>query len=100
MSAFAKTEEKNTSWKHYFWMGYIIFTFILIAYLIFSYFRWGVFAAGQQSWYQAAVNDLMLQVSDKCEPVVVNSWDTKVEIINVACLQQPEDAQTQDTSWQ
>lgn len=58
--------------------------------MIIGYFKNVVYSAGVQAGYQTAVGQLVQQIGEKCEPVAINVGETKVDVINVACLQQPE----------
>lgn len=71
---------------------YVILSALFIIYAAYSYLGWVVYnqgsIIGKQQWYEAAVIDLMNRVASKCDPVTLTAWETKINVINVACLQQ------------
>ena len=105
MSFIAKTKEWSSfDWKAYVLPGYITISAIFIVYMIYSFIVWGVYNlgvnSGAQRGYQAAVAELMNQASSKCEPVELTLEDKKIQVVNVACLQQSSTSQTPDTPAQ
>ncbi len=88
------TEKTGISWKQALLWAYIAFTIVLIVWLIFNYFKNVVYSMGVQAGYGTAVEQLMKEVGSKCEPVAVNIGEEQIDIINVACLQQPEAEET------
>lgn len=73
---------------------YIVLSALFILYVGYSYLQGVVYTSwnntGQQQWYQAAYVEIITAVSEKCEPVALNAWETQISIVNVACLQWPE----------
>jgi len=86
-------EKKNLNLKGYLLPVYIILSLLFIIWSAYSYI--GQFVAGQafQNGQNAAVNQMITEVqnaSQDCnKPVTVG----QVQLINVACLQQPEQTQ-------
>lgn len=95
-----KQEEKTSFLKKTVLPAYIILSLLFIGYTGYMYFKTVVYkswvmagqnvwvSAGQEQGYKAAVQDLIKQVSEKCEPVAINLGETQVDVINVSCLQQ------------
>lgn len=93
MSLLAKKEESaSVSLKKYALPAYIVISALIIIYVVYSIIVGGIYNVGlnngAQQGYQAAVSQLIEQASKQdCQPVAINLGDTKVEVINVACLQ-------------
>ena len=84
-----KEGAEAVSFKKYALPAYIILSALIIIYVVYSMIVGGIYNVGAQQGYQAAVSQLIQQASQQdCKPVAINLGDTKVEVINVACLQQ------------
>lgn len=86
------------SYTQYILLAYIIISAIFILMVAYSYFQGVVYKSwslkGQQQWYEAAYIEIINAVSQKCETVSLNVWETTVSIINVICLQQNQQGDT------
>ena len=72
--------------------AWMIFSIIFVA---FSLWRFGLatsYQLGQQDGIRGAVNQTIAQATQKCEPFSIFNEGGKVDLINVACLQQAESA--------
>ncbi len=79
----------NISWKNVLLGFWVIFSFVYISYNIFDNFRNGVLQNAYVAGQNNTINSLIEQASNKeCKPFNVYSGDKKVDLINVACLQQ------------
>ena len=83
--------KKSAGWKKLLLPGYIIFSAIFIVYSLYTYFGGVVYQAWVNQWINSAVVRLMQQAGSQCEqPVSLTAWGQQVDVINVACLQQPQ----------
>lgn len=107
MSPLTKTKvvEWSKNYKQYILPAYIVVSAIFIILVAYSYFQSVVYNSGvlkwQQQGYEGAYVEVVNAVSQKCEAVTLEVWETSVSIVNVACLQQAPDSQsipTQDVS--
>jgi hypothetical protein len=93
----AKVLEEKKNYTQYILPAYITISAIFIVLVAYSYFQGVVYNSGtlrgQQQWYEAAYVEVVNAVSQKCEAVTLEVWETSVSIVNVACLQQTPDAQ-------
>lgn len=94
----AKTIKKTTNkYTQYILPAYIVLSAIFILLVAYSYFQWVVYNSGaltgQKQWYQAAFVEVINAVSKKCEVVTLEVWETAVDVINVACLNQESTSQ-------
>jgi hypothetical protein len=100
----AKPVEIKKSYTQYILPAYIIISAIFILLVAYSYFQWVVYNSGtirgQQQGYEAAYVEIVNAVSQKCEAVALEVWDTTVSVVNVACLEQPTQAQAVPEVWQ
>ncbi len=97
----AKKTTEWTKWRKIILPLYVIISALFILYVWYSYFQWVVYRSWaiswQQQWYTTAVIELINRVGEKCEPVAISAWETQVDVINVACLQQQASAETSFT---
>jgi len=66
-----------------------------IVFVLFSLWRFGLAASyqlGQQDGVRGAVTQTIAQATQQCEPFTVFNEAGRVDLINVACLQQAEGA--------
>ena len=66
-----------------------------VVYIAQSLWRTGLatsYKMGQQAGLSEAVGQTILQATQKCEPFTLYNQAGKVDLINVACLQQAEEA--------
>lgn len=72
----------------YIWLT---FTTLYTVYGVYSYFKFSVYQAGVNAGSNAAVVQIMNDVaSKKCsEPTQLFAWNTQLNLIDVACLEQP-----------
>lgn len=93
----AKVLEVEKNYTQYILPAYITISAIFIVLVAYSYFQGVVYNSwalrGQQQWYEAAYIEVVNAVSQKCEAVTLEVWETSVNIVNVACLQQAPDSQ-------
>lgn len=93
MSIITKTKKVElANWKSYILPVYVVLTALLIIFLVYNFIvnsvYWTGYNNGAQEWYQTAITQLLQEVSQKCDPVAVNMWETTVNVINVECLSQ------------
>lgn len=90
----AKTDVVKKNYTQYILPAYIVVSALFILLVAYSYFQWVVYNSGnlngQQQGYQAAYVEVVNAVSQKCEAVTLEVWDNQVSVVNVACLQNPE----------
>lgn len=78
------------NWKSIALAFWVIFSFVYIAYNMFENFKNGVLQNAYIAGQNETVAKLIDQASNKeCKPFNVYAGDKKVDLINVACLQQP-----------
>lgn len=91
MSPLTKAKEAKKSYSQYILPVYIILSGLFIIFVVYSFLQSVVYNSGairwQQQWYEAAYREIYNAVSQKCEAVALNVWDTSVSVVNVACLQ-------------
>ncbi len=94
MSLMWKTSEASQiPWMKYATPAYIVVSLLIILYFTYNFVVGGVYNIalnnGAQQGYQTAITQLIQQASDeKCQPVEIVLGDAKVQVVNVACLQQ------------
>jgi hypothetical protein len=100
----AKPVEIKKSYTQYILPAYVIISAIFILLVAYSYFQWVVYNSGalrwQQQWYEAAYVEIVNAVSQKCEAVALEVWETTVSVVNVACIEQPTQAQSLPAVWE
>lgn len=81
------------NWKTTLLVIWAIFSVVYISYSIFDNFKNGVLQNAYITGQNNTVSSLIDQASNKeCKPFNVYAGDKKVDLINVACLQQaPKD---------
>ncbi len=80
---------KNIPYKTIILYAWVVFSVIFIAWVFYnyitSYLMWNAYTAGQND----TIATLISQAQNKeCKPFNVYAWNNKVDLINVACLQQ------------
>lgn len=90
----AKTNTSSLDWKQFILPAYIIFSLIFIAFTLYLYFRGAVynawFTTGQQQGYALAFNEVITRAREACEAISLSSGENKIDIVNVACLEQAQ----------
>ncbi len=97
MSLLQKTDTIAKPWKKLVIPAYILVSALILVYVGYSYIIGTIYNSGAQQGYQAAISELIKQTGGKCEPVAITLGETKVEVVNVACLKQAEGTQAQQT---
>ncbi len=97
MALTRKTTESNLDWKKYIIPTYIVVSALLLLIVLYWYIVNSIYGAGYntwaQNWYQSAVSELITEVTKECKGIKVSLWDSEVEVVNVACLQNNQAAQ-------
>lgn len=82
-----ETTKKTSGWKNILLPGYLVLSALFIVYSLYTHFVGVVY----QAWANSAVVRLMQQAGSQCEqPVSLTAWGQQVDVINIACLQQPQ----------
>lgn len=89
-------EASPGEWKKALLPLYIVISALFIVFVIYNYIVGGIYTLWKNTGYQAAIEQLIAQAGAKCEPVAINLWENKIEVVNVACLQQTQ-TQAQNT---
>lgn len=72
-------------------------SFIYIAYSMYMNFQYSVMQSSYMQWKTDTITELLKQAENKeCQPFNVYSQDKKIDLINVACLQQWQNQQVQE----
>lgn len=84
---------KNWTLGKFFLVLWILFSVVFVVMTLWTNvlqrtYNYGM-QQGSQQGVQAAVVDIMKKVSSKCEAVPLTIGDQRVDILNVACLQNP-----------
>jgi len=74
---------------------YIVFSLLFIAYSFFNYLKISVYNTGAQVWYTEAYRQVAEKASE-CKVFNVNYWNQKYDLINVSCLQAPQNEQSSE----
>jgi len=86
----AKPVAVKKSYTQYILPIYVVVSAVFILFIAYSYFQSVVYNSGtllwQQQWYQAAYTEVINAVSQTCEAIELNVWETKVSVINITCL--------------
>ena len=69
---------------------WLVVTTLYTIYWVYGYFKYSVYQAGAQAGYQSAVVETIskIQELDCKQPLEINVGDTKMSIVDLACLQQ------------
>lgn len=77
---------KNTFINIWIWL-WIVLSIVYIWYDLFSKFTMNVMQKSYVSWQTDTINSLITEAKKECKPFEVYSWEKKVALINVECLQ-------------
>lgn len=81
-------ENKKTDWKMIILLIWAIFSFLFIAWNLYQSFKYNVMQNAYMTWQNETINKLIEQAKNKeCKPFNVYSWENKVDLINLECLQ-------------
>ena len=63
--------------------------------MIWLYISWVVYwswvALWQQQWYEFAFQEIVNELTQSCDPVWLTLWETELGVINIDCLEMPQD---------
>ena len=104
-----KTTGENIEWKKFIVTAYIVFSVLFIIYTIYGSLQAVVYqswinagrqeglTAWQQQWYSAAVGEIISNLDGKCETLALTNDISKIDIVNVACVQQQANTPVADS---
>lgn len=72
-------------------IAYIVLSAIFIVYILYKTFETNVMQSSYQQGYLRAYAEVVSNAkNEKCQSFVVNYWNDKAELVNIACLQKAQ----------
>lgn len=92
-------EPKKITVQKLLLISYIVLSALFIIIVWFNYLKYSVYSSWYDNWVANTINSIISKANEKCEAFTVYSWNNKVWLVNVTCLQK-QDWQTNNIPTQ